>query len=95
MQKHNRRALCPRKDEVSELATVKDEAPPELPADVVDALRSARNQNWCMARRITDEIYAYESNREGMALDCSFQADYFQYLLEQYNYAIGDPPFYW
>jgi hypothetical protein len=95
MQKHNRRALCPPKDEVSELATVIDEAPPELPADVVDALRRARNQNWCMAQRITDEIYAYESNREGMALDCSFQADYFQYLLEKYNYAIGDPPFYW
>ena len=95
MQKHNRRALCPSRDEVAGLTEVKHPNPPELPADVVDELRRARNHFFRIAQTIEDEAYAVEWNREGIAWDCTYHAEDIQLLLEKYNYAIGDPPFYW
>lgn len=92
MQKHNRRVLCPSRDEVSELARVKYPNPPELPADVVDGLRQVRDYLWHTSGRINDDSYDSYWNRLGMSIDLSCFGDRLHYILEKYRYAAPYRP---
>ena len=92
MQKHNRRALCPSRDEVADLTEVKYPNPPELPKDVVDAIRYARDYLWRTSGRINDDAYDSYWNRLGMSIDLCCFGDELHYVLENYGYAAPERP---
>ena len=82
MQKHDRRALSPTRDELAELVAVKDPNPPKLPEDVVKLLRRAgAGQNPGKGRRgRQDEHYiagrqrgAHEDARQIPELDSAVE----------------------
>jgi hypothetical protein len=57
----------------------------EIPPDVHEAIRQARWWLLLFAERITDEIYANELNRHGMAIDCAWEADNLDLILAEYG----------
>ena len=57
----------------------------DIPPDVHEAIRRAIWWLNLVAVRVTDEIYESEDNREGLALDCSFEADALDFLLCEYG----------
>ena len=83
MQKQNRRALSPTRDELAELVTIVDPHPPELPEDVVDLLRRARR--YC--KSLIDHL-PREEQFECMARQVGDFEESIDELLQKYNYSM-------
>lgn len=63
-----------------------------LPSDIVQAIHRACHYSGHLAKRIVDEVYEDESNRQGISLDCDFAGGDLQFVLEQYGYAMLENP---
>lgn len=57
----------------------------DIPPDVHEAIRHARWWLLRVAERLSDDAYADEGNRSGLAMDCDFQADLLDELLDSYG----------
>jgi len=90
MQKHNRRTIFPTRDEVAEFVTVTDPYPPELPEEVVDLLRRARQHCLDIAKALPDNEYYC------VLYKCGDFKDEIDEMLQKYCYSMPAGTFdYW
>jgi hypothetical protein len=99
MQMHNRRDLCPSRDEVAELSEHYDESLPppkyQLPREVIDDLIQTRNYLYRLAERIGEDYYDGEGSRDGVAMDCDCFGEKLHYLLEDCGHGLERYPSWW
>jgi hypothetical protein len=68
----------------------------DIPPDVHEKLREIKRFLEHVACRLTDKMYACEGNREGMAMDCGFEANSIDFLLMDYGLpSRWDPDWVW
>ncbi|MCX7144195.1 MAG: hypothetical protein NT123_24795 [Proteobacteria bacterium] len=90
MQKYDRRSQSPTRDEVAELVAVTDPTPPELPEEVVDLLRRARQHCKDIARAVPYNKY------DCIMYKCGNFEDEIDELLQKYCYSMPEGRFdYW
>jgi len=92
MQKHNRRALVPTRQELAELIAIKDPNPPELPKDVVDLLRGLRHEFAWIFDALRRDGLEREADHLGILFELDMYVDSVDELLQKYNYFIGTRP---
>ncbi len=64
---------------------------PDIPEVLTNTIKQIRDDLWRAGRQLTDEMYRYEGNRDGMAYDLCDLAANLDWVLKELRLVADDP----